>query len=78
MLSGGGAENPVLVAEVTRCFPETHVAVVTSGVFAPACHEPAAMALIAARTLSRLPSSLPAVTGASRPAILGHVAWPSR
>ena len=58
VLSGGGAENPVLVAEVTRCFPETHVAVVTSGVFAPACHEPAAMALIAARTLSRLPSSL--------------------
>ena len=78
VLSGGGAEIRCWSDEVTRCFPETKVLVVTSGVFAPACHEPAAMALIAARTLSRLPSSLPAVTGASRPAILGHVAWPSR
>jgi anhydro-N-acetylmuramic acid kinase len=46
------------------------------GVFAASCHEPAAIALIAARTLAGLPSSLPKVTGASRACVLGHVAYP--
>jgi anhydro-N-acetylmuramic acid kinase len=77
LLSGGGAKNPVLVDEVRVCFSESRVGVATSGVFAPEHHEPAAMALIAARTLARRPSSLPQVTGASRAAILGHVHWPS-
>ncbi len=77
LLSGGGAKNPVLVDEVRRRFPRAHVELAGSGVFAPQHHEPAAMALIAARTLARLPSSLAAVTGASRPAILGHVHWPT-
>jgi anhydro-N-acetylmuramic acid kinase len=76
LLSGGGAKNPVLVAEVRACFG-AKVRVARSGVFAPEHHEPAAMALIAARTLAGLPSSLPRVTGASRAAILGHVHVPS-
>jgi len=76
LLSGGGAKNPVLVAEVSACFA-AKVRVARSGVFAPEHHEPAAMALIAARTLARLPSSLPKVTGASRAAVLGHVHFPS-
>jgi anhydro-N-acetylmuramic acid kinase len=76
VLSGGGANNPVLAEHVRRAFAGSPVEIATSGVFAPAHHEPAAMALIAARTLARLPSSLPAVTGALRPAILGHVCFP--
>jgi anhydro-N-acetylmuramic acid kinase len=76
LLSGGGAKNPVLVAEVRACFGVS-VQVARSGVFAPEHHEPAAMALIAARTLAGLPSSLPRVTGASHAAILGHVHVPS-
>jgi anhydro-N-acetylmuramic acid kinase len=77
LLSGGGAKNPMLVAEVRACFPEARVRVARSGVFAPDHHEAAAMALIGARTLRRLPSSLAAVTGAARPAILGHVHVPT-
>jgi anhydro-N-acetylmuramic acid kinase len=78
VLSGGGARNPVLVSQVRACFPRSEVEVARSGVFAPAHHEAAAMALIGARTLSRLPTSLPAVTGASKPAILGHVHLPAK
>jgi anhydro-N-acetylmuramic acid kinase len=77
VLSGGGAKNPVLVDEVRACFGAT-VRVARSGVFAPEHHEPAAMALIASRTLAGLTSSLAGVTGASHPAILGHVHLPSR
>ena len=73
VISGGGARNPVLVREIRSRFSPVRVVVPRSGVFAPEHHEPAAMALIAARTLAGLPSSLPRVTGASRPAVLGHV-----
>jgi anhydro-N-acetylmuramic acid kinase len=77
ILSGGGAMNPVLVDEVRACFG-SRVEIASSGVFAPEHHEPAAMALIAARTLARLPSSLAKVTGAGRPALLGHVHFPTK
>lgn len=77
VLSGGGGRNPVLVEEVRACFPDVKVRVAEDGVFAPEHHEPAAMALIAARTLRGLPSALPTVTGASRAAILGHVHAPT-
>jgi anhydro-N-acetylmuramic acid kinase len=73
VLSGGGGRNPTLVEEVRARFPGVVVRVADDGVFAPELHEPAAMALIAARTQRGLPSSLPAVTGASRAMILGHV-----
>jgi anhydro-N-acetylmuramic acid kinase len=73
LLAGGGGKNPVLAAEVRRRFPQATVHIAADGVFAPDHHEAAAMALIAARTSARLPSSLPAVTGAPWPVVLGHV-----
>ncbi len=76
LLSGGGAKNPTLVAAVRRLLPAAQVRVATSGVFLPDHHEPAAMALFAARTLRGLPSSLPRVTGARRASVLGHIHWP--
>lgn len=76
LLSGGGAKNPTLVSAVKRLLPAATVRVATSGVFLPDHHEPAAMALFAARTLRGLPSSLPRVTGARRASVLGHVHWP--
>jgi anhydro-N-acetylmuramic acid kinase len=78
LLSGGGGKNPVLASEVKAQFPKAKVRVAADGVFAPEHHEAAAMALIAARTAARLPSSLAAVTGASLPVILGHVHSPTR
>jgi anhydro-N-acetylmuramic acid kinase len=77
VLTGGGALHPGLVARVRTLAAPCPVVVHDEGPLAPQHHEPAAMALIAARTLHRLPSSLPRVTGARGPAVLGHVAWPT-
>lgn len=75
LLTGGGARHPGLREMVAEQAAPIPVLVHEDGVFAPEHHEPAAMALIAARTLARLPSSLPRVTGAREAAILGHVHW---
>lgn len=77
VLTGGGARHPGLLARVRALAAPCPVVVHDDGPLAPQHHEPAAMALIAARTLHRLPSSLPRVTGARAPAVLGHVAWPT-
>ncbi len=77
VLTGGGARHPGLRELVAEAAGGVPVIVHAQGVFAPEHHEPAAMALIAARTLSRLPSSLPQVTGARQGAVLGHVHHPS-
>ncbi|MCX4240686.1 anhydro-N-acetylmuramic acid kinase [Paraliomyxa miuraensis] len=76
VLTGGGALHPGLRARVQAMAAPRPVVVHHDGPLAPQHHEPAAMALIAARTLHRLPSSLPRVTGARGPAVLGHVCWP--
>ncbi len=77
LITGGGAKNPTLMALITERAGDVPVFFAEDGPFAPSVHEPAAMALIAARTLRGLPSNLPAVTGASRPAVLGVVARPA-
>lgn len=76
LLTGGGAKNPTLRRLVQEYVP-LPISVAREGVFAASHHEPAAIALIAARTLAGLPSSLPRVTGARRACVLGHVARPS-
>jgi anhydro-N-acetylmuramic acid kinase len=76
VLTGGGARHPGLRELAAELADPVPVHVHTKGVFAPDHHEPAAMALIAARTIAKLPSSLPQVTGASAAAVLGHVHWP--
>lgn len=76
LLTGGGANNPTLT-RLTRDLLALPVRRAERGVFAASCHEPAAIALIAARTLAGLPSSLPRVTGASRACVLGHLAYPT-
>ncbi len=76
ILTGGGALHPKLRPFVSKRAPALDVQVATEGVLAPMHHEPAGMALIGARTLARLPSSVPQVTGASAPSVLGHVCFP--
>lgn len=76
LLTGGGAKNPTLL-RLTREALAIPVERAEHGVFAPSHHEPAAIALIAARTMAGLPSSLPKVTGARRACVLGHIARPS-
>jgi anhydro-N-acetylmuramic acid kinase len=76
LLTGGGAKNPTLREIIGQRAGTIPIAVAESGAFAPSVHEPAAMALIAARTIRGLPSSLPRVTGAKSGAVLGVVARP--
>lgn len=76
LISGGGARNPTLIEMIRQRVPTLEVTLAREGVFAPSQHEPAAMALIAVRTLHRLPSSLPRVTGAKTASILGSISWP--
>ncbi|MCH9685771.1 MAG: anhydro-N-acetylmuramic acid kinase [Deltaproteobacteria bacterium] len=76
VLTGGGALHPGLCDRDTA-LAACSVVVHDDGPLAPQHHEPAAMALIAARTLGRLPSNLPHVTGARQAAVLGHVCWPT-
>lgn len=75
VLTGGGAQNPTLVAILKRRLKAAQVSVDDQGVFSASCHEAAAVALIAARTFEGLPSSLPRVTGATRAGRLGHIHW---
>ena len=77
VLTGGGALHPGLSGRVRELAGPRPVVRHEVGPLAPLHHEPATMALIAARTLHRLPCGLPRVTGARLPAILGHVYWPS-
>ncbi len=77
VLTGGGALHPGLFGRVRELAHPRPVVRHERGALAPLHHEPAAMALIAARTLQRRPCGLPRVTGARHPAILGHVYWPS-
>ncbi len=76
LMTGGGARNPTLMRLVGELVG-VPVERADAGVFAASHHEPAAVALIAARTLAGLPSSLPGVTGARKAAVLGHVAHPT-
>lgn len=77
VLTGGGARNPNLEALIAQVFAPLPVQVELDGVMAPQNHEPAAMALIASRTLHQLPSALSRVTGAEYGAVLGHVCRPT-
>ena len=79
VLSGGGAENPVLVAEVTRCFPETHVAVVTSGVFCASVSRTSRHGSHRSTHVVEIAVVAPRGDGRLTARHLGgHVAWPSR
>lgn len=76
IVTGGGALNPTLLSRLANKASPTTVERTVSGVFAPHVHEPAAMALLGARCLARLPSALPQVTGASAASVLGHIHYP--
>ncbi|ART80357.1 anhydro-N-acetylmuramic acid kinase [Oceanisphaera avium] len=76
LVCGGGAHNPLLMQRLSALLPHWHVNTTSSvGVDADAM-EALAFAWLAHQTLQGLPGNLPAVTGASRPAILGAIHLP--
>jgi anhydro-N-acetylmuramic acid kinase len=81
-LCGGGADNPTLVQMIreylARAFGGAVPAVrhYDETGYSSAAKEAVAFAILAYETWHGRPGNLPQVTGASRPAILGHVSCP--
>ena len=68
---GGGAHNAPMLAELAALLPRWRIASTAELGLAPDWVEGAAFAWLAQRFVTRQPGNLPAVTGASRPAVLG-------
>ncbi len=70
---GGGAHNPLLLQKLVERLPGVDIATTSSAGLDPDWVEAVAFAWLAMRRIHGVPGNLPAVTGASRPAILGAV-----
>jgi anhydro-N-acetylmuramic acid kinase len=75
IVSGGGARNPLMMAQLAAALPELEI-VPSDSLGIPAdAKEAFAFALLAAETMNRRPANLPSATGAHRPAILGKICY---
>ncbi len=73
IVSGGGALNMTLVGQLDwRVWPAALRPIDVYG-FPPLAKEPAAFALLAARTVRGAPSNVPSATGARRAVVLGKI-----
>lgn len=75
-VSGGGAQNPTLMEWLTRLLRPWPVRPHEELGIPGAAKEAVAFAVLAALAAWRVPGNLPQVTGASRPVVLGKVAFP--
>jgi anhydro-N-acetylmuramic acid kinase len=73
LVSGGGARHRRLRAELAA---RLALPLAEDDVFPPGAREAVSWALLGAASALGLPGSLPEVTGASRPAVLGSWVWP--
>jgi anhydro-N-acetylmuramic acid kinase len=75
VVSGGGASNPLLLAQL--CAALTNIEVLPSARFGipEEAKEAFAFALMAYETFHQRPSNLPSATGASHPAVLGKICY---
>lgn len=79
IVSGGGAHNPLLFAQLAALLPGVQVAPSSQFGVPEDAKEAYAFALLAYETFHRRPSNLPSATGARGPAILGKICYaPSR
>ena len=77
VVSGGGANNPTLLAMLANELRPFGVSLRLSEEFGlpSAAKEAAAFALLAYETWHRRPSNIPSATGAKRPALLGKISY---
>ncbi|MGB6904871.1 MAG: anhydro-N-acetylmuramic acid kinase [Acidobacteriaceae bacterium] len=77
LVSGGGARNATLLAQIRdRLAPHNSAVTTTDATGLPAeAKEAAAFALLAYQTWHHRPGNIPSATGATRPAILGSVTY---
>ena len=76
LVSGGGAHNATLMGELQRALAPLPVRVLDEGGVSADAKEAVAFALFAVATVHALPSNVPSVTGAQRPAVLGKICLP--
>ncbi len=72
-VSGGGANNPVLMEALARALAPRRVLTTEAAGIPVAAVEPLAFAWLARETLAARPGNLPAVTGARGPRVLGAI-----
>lgn len=77
IVSGGGAQNPTLIAMLRREMESLAITLHASDEFGipAAAKEAVAFALLAHETWHRRPSNVPSATGARRAAILGKISY---
>jgi anhydro-N-acetylmuramic acid kinase len=76
LVSGGGAHNKTLMAELARLLSPIPVTPFSSGAIDADAKEAVAFALFAVQTIHALPANVPSVTGAARPCVLGKICLP--
>jgi len=78
LVGGGGSYNRTLMRHLQQLFAPYHVQVLTQEEIGgnSDAKEAIAFALLAYYTMKRLPNSIPLVTGASQPVVMGKISWP--
>jgi len=75
IVSGGGAQNPLILAQLSAALPNLEV-LPSSDLNVPTdAKESLAFALLAYETFHQRPSNIPSATGARGPAILGKISY---
>jgi len=75
IVSGGGAQNPVLLAQLAAAAPNLEVMTSDELNIPTDAKESLAFALLAYETFHQRPSNIPSATGARGPAILGKISY---
>jgi anhydro-N-acetylmuramic acid kinase len=76
IVSGGGARNPLILAQLSAALGGTEVLTTEELGLPGDAKEAFIFALLADETLHGRPSNLPSATGARRPALLGKICYP--
>jgi len=75
IVSGGGAYNPLLLAQLSAALPNMEVLPSSRLGISEDAKEAFAFAVLAYESFHRRPANLPSATGARRPAILGKISY---
>ena len=75
IVSGGGAHNPVILAQLSAALPGIEVPPSSHFGVPEDAKEAFAFALLAYETIHQRPANLPSATGARSPAILGKISY---
>ena len=76
IVTGGGARNPLMIAQLAAALPGIEFVPASRFGVPEAAKEAFAFAVLAYEAYHHRTNNLPSATGASRPVILGKIAYP--